>query len=547
MAINFVPSGQKEARKAKAAERIFLRKQPSMSCVRTWRPLRAPAVVAPPAPAGPLRVNAPMVIDPLYTNRVVDFAGGRDSAYYITEMPQGYVMIGPVSAPATQPAPGPTQTNFGATRVNKITGALDTSYGIGGKTVTSFPGFGTGTDVPVSGVPVGSELYVLGSAQFGTPAPGNLLSAVAKLTTDGFLSNTFGSDINGAFNGGGLFYQDLDFRGVNDEFFRGVIDKQGRLLATGFSNPNQDVGAGPPFNFGLARILPNGTFDISFGTNGRVITDLIQGSDDRPNAIIMQGDKIVVGGRTKNLLLGIPPNTLPFSFGLVRYNSDGSIDETFGNYAGQPYNNLSITKGIVINNFGNPLVISPSNSMIIKMINVDPDDEKGKFLALGRHGNNIPNTAPSPTLVTQEFIAVRYLADGMPDKTFGSNGVVTVGYRPGGVFEQFRLVDFQDGFVDPVTKYIYMVGRTQAGTTAGQTGDNSPMIVRLSPNGQPDPTFGNDPNNPGVWVLTPAETGYASSIFRSVFVDYAGNVIVSGEAGPSATADYFSMKFNPVI
>lgn len=511
----------------------------STVCSTEWRPSTLPFRAPPIVPV--LRQNAKMKIDESYVNRTVAFGSGRDAAYYITERPEGYIMIGPVVAQSTQPVFSLSQTNFGATRVLKANGHLDTNYGVNGKTVTTFPGLGSGTDVPVHAVPTTDGMYVLGSSQFGDPFPGNLLASVAKLDYQGLLMSNFGSDTSGRFNGGGLFYQDLDFRGVNDEFFGGVIDSYGRLVATGFSNPNLDVGAGPPFNFAVARIMPNGTFDPSFGTNGRVITDLLDGSDDRPNGIILQGNKIIVGGRTKNLRMTVPPNTIPFSFALVRYNEDGSIDETFGLYTQQRYNNLSIDKGIVINNFGT--LVNPSNSMIIRLVN----RPLNKFLALGRHGNNIANAASSPTLVVQKFIAARYLETGALDTTFGTDGITTIGYNPGGSFNQWRLVEMHDGFVDPVTEYIYMVGRTQDGSISGQEAYNSPMVVRLTPDGVPDESFGTDRNNPGVWVLTSDETKYNNSFFRSGFVDEDGNLVVSGEAANSNTTstDFFSMRFIP--
>ena len=50
-------------------------------------------------------------------------------------------------------------------------------------------------------------------------------------------------------------------------------------------------------DFALARYLPNGTLDATFGGDGTVLTDFGSGSEDYANALAIQPDgKIVVAG-----------------------------------------------------------------------------------------------------------------------------------------------------------------------------------------------------------------------------------------------------------
>ena len=73
----------------------------------------------------------------------------------------------------------------------------------------------------------------------------------------------------------------------------------------------------PYVDFALARYNSDGTFDTSFGDNGVVITDF--GRDDEGYSVALQADgKIVVAG------------TSALDVALARFNTDGSIDTSFG-------------------------------------------------------------------------------------------------------------------------------------------------------------------------------------------------------------------------
>lgn len=69
---------------------------------------------------------------------------------------------------------------------------------------------------------------------------------------------------------------------------------------------------------------PDENLDPSFGTDGKVVTDFT-GSTDVGLAMVIQPDgKILVGGSTANT------DTNGTDYGLARYNSEGSLDQTFG-------------------------------------------------------------------------------------------------------------------------------------------------------------------------------------------------------------------------
>jgi uncharacterized delta-60 repeat protein len=111
----------------------------------------------------------------------------------------------------------------------------------------------------------------------------------------------------------------------SDDGARAVATQSdGKIVAAGFSsNHNSD--------FALVRYNTDGSLDDTFSGGGRVTTNF-GGDDDEAFGVAIQTDgKIVVAG--------FSDVNRDFDFAIVRYNSDGSRDNTFG------------SNGIVTTNF----------------------------------------------------------------------------------------------------------------------------------------------------------------------------------------------------
>ena len=114
-------------------------------------------------------------------------------------------------------------------------------------------------------------------------------SAVVRFRTDGTLDPSFNP--NGPRPG-------VVITGVSSGFdvnFRVAIDRQGRILAAG--DAFVGVGAGL-FDIMLSRYLSDGTLDGSFGNAGVVLTNLAPGDsdDDAQGVAVQHNGKILVGG-----------------------------------------------------------------------------------------------------------------------------------------------------------------------------------------------------------------------------------------------------------
>jgi uncharacterized delta-60 repeat protein len=122
-------------------------------------------------------------------------------------------------------------------------------------------------------------------------------------------------DIDPTFSGDGE--QTTDFFGGIDRAYAVAVQADGKIVAAGYA-----VTASGEDDFALARYNANGNLDDNFDGDGKVTTD-VGGLDDVARAIAIQPDgKIVVAGYADNTVTRL-------NFALARYNPDGSLDTSF--------------------------------------------------------------------------------------------------------------------------------------------------------------------------------------------------------------------------
>src|SRR5262252_7908 len=100
-----------------------------------------------------------------------------------------------------------------------------------------------------------------------------------------------------------------------------AIQGDGKLVVVGQTYKHNDFSTE---DFVVTRYNTDGTLDNSFGRGGKVRTDF-PGLAAVPSAVVIQPDgKIVVAGGA------FPLFTFLGDFKVVRYNSNGKLDTTFG-------------------------------------------------------------------------------------------------------------------------------------------------------------------------------------------------------------------------
>ena len=235
-----------------------------------------------------------------------NFGGTYDWAYATAIQPDGRILAAGVSeASGTY--------DFALARYTS-TQALDPTFGHGGIVLTDF-GHSYDWAYALALQPDG-KIVVAGVSD----ASGSKDFALARYNPDGVLDASFGD--------GGLVTERL--RSLTADIIHGVaIQPDGKIIVGGITFEDV-VTARPQGDFMVARYLPDGRTDPTFGIGGVMTTDFADGSYDEPYAVVLQPDgKIVLGGYTTS---GGGPGVLfgADQLALARYMPNGLLDPGFG-------------------------------------------------------------------------------------------------------------------------------------------------------------------------------------------------------------------------
>jgi uncharacterized delta-60 repeat protein len=245
-----------------------------------------------------------------------------------------------------------------------------------------------------------------------------------------------------------------------------------------------------PFIMALALVLATtpaartapGDLDPTFGGDGVVRTDLTPAEDDGYAVTIQPDGKIVVAGEA-----GIGgPNP---RFAIVRYETDGSLDPSFGDGDGK----VSID-------------FTPRDDFPYA-VRIQAD---GKIVVAGAAGYSGPNS---------RFALARLTSDGSLDPTFGGDGTVMTNITPS--------YDWANGMALQPDGKIVLVGSVSSGSDNGKIG-----VLRYRSDGSLDPSFGGD----GIVLTDPTPT-YDDGL--AVGVEADGQIVVAGGAGFAGSNERF--------
>ena len=303
-------------------------------------------------------------------------------------------------------------TDFALTR-SHTDGSLDVSFAGDGKTTTDWPGGPDSCNALVI-QPDGKIIVAGGNA-------GDF--ALARYNPDGSLDTSFGN----------LGRVITDFSAGFDLAQAVALQADGKIIAAGVAGTTNRSNT----DFGLARYNPDGSLDTTFDGDGKVMTDFA-GNSDQARAVAVQAEgKIVAAGGAN----------FSNSFGLARYNPDGSLDASFDG-DGKVITSLGFSGSEA---YG--IVIQPGDRKIIAAGGADAD-----------------------------FGLARYNPDGSLDATFDGDGKVVTSFMGR---DLARAIGLQaDG-------KIVAAGFTQPGFNEG-SGMGDFALARYNPNGSLDATFDGD-------------------------------------------------------
>ena len=246
-----------------------------------------------------------------------------------------------------------------------------------------------------------------------------------------------------------------------DSYLDTAIQADGKIVvSTGILNS-------PDSNVGVLRYNSDGTLDQDFGTGGVIIYDGGKGKDSGRSVAIDMDEKIILTGYTYN--------GNDYDLMLMRLNTDGTRDQSFG------------TEGIVLydnanrNNYGRGIALQPDQKIVV--------------------------TAKSTEDSTSLAMVLRYLSDGTLDPSFGVNGVSV--YEGGEGNDGFRDLAIQSD------EKIVVAGYTR--TTEGF----EILTGRFNMDGNLDSSFGTD-------GIARYNGGYGNAGARGVTILSDGRIIVSG-------------------
>jgi uncharacterized delta-60 repeat protein len=254
--------------------------------------------------------------------------------------------------------------------------------------------------------------------------------ALARVNPDGTLDTTFGGD-------GRVRTPFGPTQNTTVSKARAVamaIQADGKIVVAGELTYKRNPNAAYEDDFALARYHPNGTLDRTFGGDGKVTTDVRNGSYDRLAAIALQADgKIVVAGFTYT-------NSGSTDFAVVRYHANGTLDRTFS---------------------GDGKVVTDvrGTDEEARTLRIQPD---GKIVVVG--------------FTFRHLVVARYNANGTLDTTFSDEDASTSLYEWGSMAFQ------PDG-------KIVVVGATYGDDVHNDDVDQDAVVVRYHPNGTVDRTF----------------------------------------------------------
>jgi uncharacterized delta-60 repeat protein len=395
-------------------------------------------------------------------------------------------------------------------------GAIDITFGNNGIVVTDFSGFYS----TISSLTLQADGKILAAGGAGTN-DGDF--ALARYNGDGSLDMTF--------NGTGELISNF---GYNDGANSVLINSDGEIYAGGLTTD-----ASGYWRFLIASYNSDGSPNLNFNNGLGFVSPVFGNSFDILTNIKLQSNGKIIAVGTTNL------DPASSDIEMIRINPDGSLDNSFGNN-------------------GNGLVLIDINSAYdeSEFLVIQPDD---KIVTGGYHAD-----FADPNVPAYLFSCFRFNAEGIPDTEFGTAGSFT-DFVPNSFFTYTSLFEQADGkllaaseWFDAVTDKISISRFNASGMPDNSYGQNGMreinpssgfsyfqpdgkllrlcysngdiMLLRYDVDGNPDASFGS-----GGTVISDFG-GNESSTIAAIQLD--GKIIIGGSNRDNNGSDFLIARYN---
>ncbi len=259
-----------------------------------------------------------------------------------------------------------------------------------------------------------------------------------------------------------------------------AVQSDGKIIVVGYTST-----AATQADYAVTRLHPDGTFDTTFGVGGTIILNLLN-TDIAEKVIIANDGKIYVGGTSGGTSIYSGDN-----FTVIRLNSNGSYDTTYGNN-------------------GKAVVTFNGNYNFFKNMTLQSD---GKLLVCGK--NTVDTTGNY-----SDFAVARFNADGTLDFDFSNDGKLTL---------NIRNEDVATAIMVDATGNIIVAG----------TGSSQACFARYFSDGTLDTSFGT------AGKINIAIAGLSTAVYDAK-MQSDGKIVVAGYSYDSNNGGYNSLiaRFN---
>jgi len=349
----------------------------------------------------------------------------------------------------------------------KSDGTLDKTFGSSGiviQPIGSYSDYGYSLAIQDGKILLGGHCFNVNNSSWDF--------CIARFNSDGNLDTSdFGYP-------NGYITKDI---GLPYNYGKSLAIQDGKILLGGYCS------YGGNDDFCIARFNSDGSLDTSFGTNGSgYIIRSIGSSDDFGRSLVIQKNGNILLGGTCN-------NGSNDDFCIARFKSDGSsLDETFGTN-GSGYKTISITSG---HDYGNSLAIQSDGKILL-----------GGYCSYG--GND-------------DFCIARFNSDGTLDTSFGTSGIVKQAI--GSSHDRGQSLAIQPN------------GKILLGGSCSDGTDYDFCIARFNSDGTLDTSFGSSGK------LT-QRIGSFNDFGRSLVIQPDGNILLGGYCDIGGNNDFCIARF----